>query len=83
MFCCGCCNFVFNGVGKCLCCDIMVINLKFCEIQRLFCKIFCICVKECNDDNGENFEEEINFVDEFKINILYKIIVDIVDEIRF
>lgn len=82
MFCCGCCNFAFNGAGKCLCCDIMVTNSKSCEIQRSLCKIPCICVKECNDDNGENSEEETNLVDELKTNTLYKITVDTVDEIR-
>lgn len=96
MFCCGCCNFLFDGVGNCECCVILIINFKLnrmidklelwiiiYDIRKIYLKILCVCVKDCfNEDGGESIEEEINFVSEFKIDILYEIIVDIVDEIR-
>lgn len=96
MFFCGCCNFLLDDEGNCKCCVILIINVKLkkiidsfeewielYDIQRLYWICLCFCVKDClNKDIGENFEEKINFFNEFKIDILYKIIVDIVDEIR-
>lgn len=96
MFLCGCFNFLFDDEGNCVCCVILIINfklknknnsleewIKLYDLERSYWKILCLCVKDCLiKDNDENFEEEMNFFIEFKIDILYKIIVDIVDEIR-
>lgn len=96
MFFCGFCNLLLNDEGNCLCCIIFIISFKLKKINksfekqkknydkgRLYWDILCLCVKDClNKDIGENFEEKMNLFNKFKIDILYKIIVDIVDEIR-